>query len=83
MEGYCGFPGLPKNGSVRIDVNETHQSALYSCLSWMYFIEGNINRTCNDKGLWSGSIPRCGNFHIENFPENFGFNQRKIRTSFF
>ena len=55
----CGTLSNPANGQVNHTAGTTlGQTATYSCNTG-YNLVGNINRTCQATGGWSGSVPAC------------------------
>ena len=58
----CGALTNPDNGRVDTPQGTTfNQVATYSCNSG-YGLVGNMTRTCQADGMWSGSEPICGKF---------------------
>ena len=58
----CGPLMNPANGTVDITQGTTfNQVATYSCDTG-YGLVGNMTRTCQADGTWSGSEPICGKF---------------------
>ena len=58
----CGPLMNPANGTVDITQGTTfNQVATYNCDTG-YGLVGNMTRTCQADGTWSGSEPICGKF---------------------
>eukprot|EP00117_Sycon_ciliatum_P048173 scpid2370/ scgid5761/ Sushi, von Willebrand factor type A, EGF and pentraxin domain-containing protein 1; CCP module-containing protein 22; Polydom; Selectin-like osteoblast-derived protein; Serologically defined breast cancer antigen NY-BR-38 len=55
----CGRPNVPENGLIAPLASTTYGSeALYSCLRG-YLLSGQLTRTCQADGKWSGFAPIC------------------------
>ncbi|XP_028966823.1 CUB and sushi domain-containing protein 1 [Galendromus occidentalis] len=57
----CGKPSPPENGNINF-VNNTwdYQSIVtYSCNNDYTLVNGDVTRTCNERGVWSGREPEC------------------------
>ena len=58
----CGSLDNPLNGAVDISQGTTYNAmATYSCNS-PYTLNGDMTRTCQADGDWSGGEPTCGRF---------------------
>lgn len=69
MEGYsgdgatclpndCGAPPAPTNGTVDAPMTTLDNSATYAC-DVGFDLVGDMTRTCQADGTWSGSVPMC------------------------
>lgn len=59
----CGVPGKAENGLVKLYSSTLYspgQRADYKCTTGFTLV-GNTSRVCHENGMWSGSIPHCGN----------------------
>ena len=54
----CGNPGEPSNGSVTFNDSLIGSVATYDC-DFGFRLKGNVQRTCQQSGLWNGTAPRC------------------------
>ena len=55
----CGTLNNPANGQVSHTAGTTFgQTAIYTCNPG-YNLVGDSSRTCQARGVWSGSIPTC------------------------
>lgn len=63
--GYVGdCPSLldPQNGMVMMMGRSFGSKAMYSC-ELGFMLEGEMTRTCQKNGEWSGEEPRCKGMH--------------------
>ena len=56
--GYCGAPVAPSNGGEVHSGNLDGDTVTYFCNKG-YKLFGNVSRTCQSNGEWSGIQPRC------------------------
>ena len=54
----CGDPGTPTNG-VRYGNTFTYQSTVVLECDPQYKLSGDLTRTCQADGTWSGAQPTC------------------------
>ena len=54
----CGAPPIPTNGMVVVS-SETFGSTITHTCNTGFLLCGDINRTCQSNGSWSGSTPDC------------------------
>ena len=54
----CGSPGTPINGMTSVDSTTVGSFVSHSCDD-EFILCGSENRTCQDDGMWSGSLPEC------------------------
>ena len=54
----CGDPGIPANG-VRYGDTFTYQSRVVMECDPQYRLVGDLTRTCQADGTWSGTQPTC------------------------
>ena len=54
----CGDPGIPANG-VRYGDTFTYQSTVVMECDPQYKLVGDLIRTCQADGTWSGTQPTC------------------------
>ncbi|XP_022690901.1 CUB and sushi domain-containing protein 3-like isoform X2 [Varroa jacobsoni] len=57
----CGKPSPPDNGNVNF-INSTWNYlsvVTYSCSNDYTLVNGDVTRTCNERGIWSGREPEC------------------------
>ena len=54
----CPALQIPDNGKVDQTENSFGSTATYSCDS-QYQLVGDVTRTCQSEGTWSGSEPSC------------------------
>ena len=54
----CGSLGDPSNGQVTLTGTTVGSTATYECNTG-FTLMGNIERTCQDDGDWSGTEPTC------------------------
>lgn len=54
----CGAPPAPANGSVDAPVTTLGSAATYRCDA-SYDLVGDMTRTCQADGSWSGTVPMC------------------------
>jgi formylglycine-generating enzyme required for sulfatase activity len=54
----CGVLANPTNGAVQTPSTTFGGTASYSCSSG-YLLVGDVTRTCQATGVWSGSVPQC------------------------
>ena len=54
----CPALANPNDGFVAVTGNVPGATATYSC-NVGFMLEGNLLRTCQDDGTWSGSEPFC------------------------
>lgn len=60
----CGAPGLPSSGTTgglmrNYISTEYNATAIYSCESTGYELNGENERECLANGQWSGEPPEC------------------------
>jgi len=83
----CGDPGTPQNG-VRYGDKFTYQSIVVLECDPGYKLVGDLTRTCQADGKWSGSQPTCqqtscgtfltgpsGTVKSSNYPSNYNDNE--------
>ncbi len=56
--GACRVPDNVTNGWVKSDSRYVGSVVNYYC-NHGYMIEGLMNRTCQDSGIWNGQKPLC------------------------
>ena len=54
----CGSLTSPPNGQVTVSTTTFNSLATYACNTG-FTLEGNMQRTCQDSGFWSGTDPTC------------------------
>ena len=54
----CGHPGEPTNGSGIFPNTFVGSIVTYQCDSGFRLV-GNMQRKCQESGLWNGEIPIC------------------------
>ena len=59
----CGTLRAPLNGQLNITSSTFGSVAVYSCMP-PYMLSGNVTRTCQSSGEWSGSEPVCSKFSL-------------------
>ncbi|XP_074620011.1 sushi, von Willebrand factor type A, EGF and pentraxin domain-containing protein 1-like [Acropora palmata] len=83
----CGDPGTPANG-IRYGDSFTYQSSIFIECDPGYKLVGDLTRTCQADGTWSGSQPTCqvtscgtflngpnGVVTSRNYPSNYDNNE--------
>ncbi|KAJ7352843.1 hypothetical protein OS493_033385 [Desmophyllum pertusum] len=83
----CGDPGAPTNG-VRYGKTFTYQSTIILDCNPQYKLVGDLTRTCQADGKWTGSQPTCqstscgtfltgpsGTVKSTNYPANYNDNE--------
>ena len=63
----CGPLTDPGNGLVMVSTTIFMSTAAYSCNSG-YTLEGDISRTCQFNGSWSGAEPACNRRSLSHSP---------------
>ena len=55
----CGDPGTPAMGGRMLTGTTEGSTVDYSCQFEGYVLRGNVRRTCQQSGRWSGNLPVC------------------------
>jgi len=58
----CGDPGEPQNGTAIFDLTFVGNVVDYECDTGFQLV-GDSQRTCQESGLWTGSVPQCERKH--------------------
>lgn len=55
---YCNNPGVPGNGTRSYNDIFAGSIVTYNC-KFGFRLVGNIQRTCQESGMWNGTVPMC------------------------
>lgn len=56
--GDCGDPGTPTNGD-KIETGSMEGDTVYYTCDSGFKLSGDVTRTCQSNGQWSGTLPKC------------------------
>ncbi|GFR73476.1 sushi, von Willebrand factor type A, EGF and pentraxin domain-containing protein 1-like [Elysia marginata] len=65
----CGEPPSPGNGTLSTPGTKYNDTVTYSCSFGYIMVGGNLERTCQEDGAWSGSMLQCVAWNCERPPE--------------